>query len=229
MKKYRRPVIRTGEKHPRNGGWSHELFFGRSLVGEGVGTSTQSGKIKMANKTVKMVLLIVLVFGSIYAQERFIGSPAPDFSAPDVSSPVGKTYVLSKNFAKDSTSRAVVICFFGSWCDLCRQELSLMRSLCDSLYKDKLTMVAVCLDKAWGPKPQLLAKSAGLTCTVMLDPQRSIARQYHMKGQLPYSVIIDKNGTVFSTVSGYSPRAERYILLKLDVMMKNFRETKMRR
>jgi peroxiredoxin len=164
------------------------------------------------------LLLVFSAFHILSAEDRLIGSPAPDFSMQDIASSTRNEYVLSHNFTNDGCN-AVAICFFASWCGLCLQEMKLVKSLTDSLYKGNLAMVAISVESEYGPSQQKFVKSIGLTCPILLDTLRRISKQYRIKQQLPYSVFITKKGIVYTTVSGYSPRAKRYIYLALDKMM----------
>jgi peroxiredoxin len=162
-------------------------------------------------------MLVLVALTTIFAQERFIGSPAPDFTLPEVSATFRVPYTFSDHFRRDST-RAVVVCFFSSTCDLCLQELTFIKSLTDSLYKGRLSMVAICTDKYFGQRQRAFVTSAGLTCPVLHDAHREVARHYQIKKTFPYSVIISSLGIVYTTVSGYSPRSERYIRASLQKM-----------
>ena len=96
-----------------------------------------------------------------------------------------------------------------------------MKSLTDSLYRGRIVMVAVSLDSAYGPQQRKFVKWAGLTCRVLIDPGEKVAHQYGLKKMLPYSVFITKKGVVYTTVSGYSVRAKRYIQNVLKKMMED--------
>lgn len=95
----------------------------------------------------------------------------------------------------------------------------MMKSLTDSLYQGRIVMVAVSLDSAYGPQQSKFVKWAGLTCRVLIDPGEKVAHQYGLKKMLPYSIFITKKGVVFTTVSGYSVRARRYIESAVKKMM----------
>jgi peroxiredoxin len=163
-------------------------------------------------------LLIFSALHLIFAGEHLIGSPAPDFTLPDTSANSRNEFILSRHFSSDS-ARPVVICFFATWCELCQQELRLMKSLTDSLYRGRIVMVAVSIDSAYGPHQRKFVKWASLTCRVLIDKGENVAHQYGMKKMLPYSVFITRKGVVFTTVSGYSVRARRYIESAVKKMM----------
>jgi peroxiredoxin len=165
-----------------------------------------------------LLVLIVILAQLTNAQDRFIGSKAPEFSLPEVSSNLKTNYVFSQNLNLDS-SKFFAVCFFASWCGLCRQEMMFVKDLADSLYKDRLCMVAVCIENNYEQEQQEFVKNTGLTCKVLLDSGKAVAKKYHMKKQLPYSVLITDKGIVYTTVSGYSSRAEFYIRYSLQKMM----------
>jgi peroxiredoxin len=149
------------------------------------------------------------------------GSSAPQLriSRCRISLPVRETSMCFPIILPTTDATQWLYVFFASWCGLCLQEMKLVKSLTDSLYKGNLAMVAISVESEYGPSQQKFVKSIGLTCPILLDTLRRISKQYRIKQQLPYSVFITKKGIVYTTVSGYSPRAKRYIYLALDKMM----------
>jgi thiol-disulfide isomerase/thioredoxin len=143
-------------------------------------------------------------------RDKIIGTPAPDFSLPDRNAGGKTTYTLSRNFLPDS-GRAVAVCFFATWCVLCREELILLQKLADSL-APRLRLVAVCLDDGYGDRQAGYVRSLGLACPVVHDQDQRVRKGFGISGKLlPYSVYINKRGRVYTTVSGFSPRAEAFV------------------
>jgi peroxiredoxin len=163
-------------------------------------------------------LLISACFFPLIAKDRLIGAPAPDFTLPDLNSPMPGNYTLSRNFSGQSI-RPVVVCFYASWCALCAQELAFIGKLADSVYNKKIGIVAVCVDSVCGEEQIEFVRAAGVSCPIVHDSLNLISRQYRRPNLLPYSVYINAKGIVVTTASGFSDRAKRFIRATLAKMI----------
>jgi peroxiredoxin len=113
-----------------------------------------------------------------------IGSPAPDFewNAPD-----GTTTKLS-----DQRGRIVVITFWATWCQPCRQEMPAMQRVARS---GDATFLAVDLLED-GAKVRSFMDSLALDrLAPLLDTDGVVTRRYSVL-ELPQTFFIDKQGVI---------------------------------
>ena len=115
-----------------------------------------------------------------------VGAPAPDFSAAD---PDGASTALS-----DLRGKTVILNFWATWCDPCREELPLLDRIAGA-YGNTLAVLAV---ETGEPADQVRA-FAGLLALeelrVLTDPAGRIGDLYLVRG-LPTTFFIDPAGVI---------------------------------
>jgi peroxiredoxin len=109
------------------------------------------------------------------------GAPAPAFSLPALSgsAAVGLTA---------AAGRPVVLSFFASWCDNCRQELATMASLAAAAGSD-VRIIGIDVNDEAGAARQLLAQHH-LSYPVAFDHSDVVVARYGLVG-LPTTVYLD--------------------------------------
>ncbi|WP_437673284.1 peroxiredoxin family protein [Sorangium sp. So ce131] len=129
-------------------------------------------------------------------------SPAPDFSLPALD---GKTVRLS-----DYTGKSVVLIdFWSTTCDPCLAEMPHLVELYKK-HKDKgFVVLAVSLD---GPESRAQVSSTvhdrEMIFPVLLDEETTVTAKYNPKRELPFSVLVGKDGSILQKRSGYQPGDE---------------------
>ncbi len=133
-------------------------------------------------------LLVGLVLAiPAWAQGPELGRPAPGIGLADVG---GGTHRLSEH-----KGSAVLLNFWATWCVPCRAEMPSMEQAYRRLRGKGLVVLAVNLD-AGGRGPVMdFVRELGLTFPVLLDPQGTSSRAYHLLG-LPTSFLIDRQGRI---------------------------------
>jgi len=163
------------------------------------------------------LLLIVTLWCESSAKNGLVGARVPDFSGTDLSSIVKTPFTLS-SYVPGPDSQPVAICFSGSWCDLCIHELVFLDSLSASVYAGKLRIVIVCIDRKWGFKQQKFYAKARLAYPIVHDSSGLISLKFQRPPKLPFVVLVQPTGVVYTTVSGYSDRAKQFIRQSLERM-----------
>lgn len=122
---------------------------------------------------------------------------APDFSLEDLN---GRTRSL-----KDFRGRTVLLHFWASWCEPCKEEFpalkGLWRSIADedkSKSKD-LVILAVAEDSAERVAP--FVKERGVEFPVLIDQYGGVMRDYGVS-VIPVSVVIDGDGMIRAVLVG---------------------------
>lgn len=134
---------------------------------------------------------------------------APDFTLPALD---GSTVHLS-----DYKGKVVLIDFWSTTCDPC---LAAMPHLVD-LYKaqkDKgFVVLAISLD---GPESRAAVSSVAhdkeMVFPVLLDEETSVVAQYNPKREMPFSVLVGKDGAIQWKRAGYQPGSEATLTAEVE-------------
>ena len=95
--------------------------------------------------------------------------------------------------------RAVLLNFWASWCEPCKEEMPSLQALADR-HADRLVVLTVNLKEA----PETIARfvrSSGLRLPIVRDADGSMARAWGVR-IYPSNVLIDTKGKVRSVVRG---------------------------
>ncbi len=129
------------------------------------------------------------------------GASAQDFTLPALD---GTTVHLS-----DYRGKVVLLDFWSTTCDPC---LAAMPHLVELYKKEKdkgFVVLAISLD---GPESRAAVSSVvhdkDMIFPVLLDEETSVVAQYNPKREMPFSVLIGKNGAVTWKRAGYQPGSE---------------------
>lgn len=128
---------------------------------------------------------------------------APEFSLPSLD---GKNVRLSDYAGKS----VVLIDFWSTTCDPCLAEMPHLVDLYKK-YKDKgFVILAISLD---GPESRAQVSSVAhdkeMIFPVLLDEETTVVARYNPKRELPFSVLIGKNGSIIRKRGGYQPGDEQ--------------------
>ncbi len=135
---------------------------------------------------------------------------APDFSLQSVD---GKTVRLS-DFAGKSV---VLLDFWSTTCDPCMVEMPHLVDLYRA-HKDKgFVVLAISLD---GPESlaevNRVVHDKDMIFPVLLDQETVVVSRYNPKKEMPFSVLIGKNGDIIEKHVGYQPGDEKALAAKIE-------------
>lgn len=159
---------------------------------------------------------------------------APDFSLPDLAaenpspkvpfwrrwwSGSGSPSPSAKQLAlKDFRGKLVLLNFWASWCDPCREEMPAMEKLYQE-FKDKGFMILAVDIKDRQKDGLAFVKEHKLSYPVVFDPEGKAGVLYGAWG-LPTTYLIDRTGLRLAKIWGpaewYSPGARKLIQTLLD-------------
>jgi thiol-disulfide isomerase/thioredoxin len=114
-----------------------------------------------------------------------VNAPAPDFELQTLD---GQSVKIS-----DLRGRVILINFWATWCEPCRQEMPLLQESADR-YGEKLAVLAVNNDEA----PEIIRSfidELELRLPALLDPGAKVTQLYRVRG-FPTSVFVDSQGVV---------------------------------
>ena len=124
-----------------------------------------------------------------------VGTAAPDASGVTLE---GKPARLS-----ELRGKVVLVDFWATWCEPCKDSLPLYQRLADARGKDGFAVVGISQD---GPGADLagFAKSRGLTYALWRDPDMSAYRAFGVY-QLPAAFLVGRDGTILRRWDGFVP------------------------
>lgn len=134
-----------------------------------------------------------------------IGHKAPDFTLQDMD---GKTVALADYLGKNP----IMIDFWATWCNPCKVELPHLDDIYQKYQDQGLIFLAISEDSprsASKVKPYVHSKK--YAATIPLDPDGQVLRKFFGEDTLPYTVLIDREGKIVRTFTGYVPGQEKDI------------------
>lgn len=124
---------------------------------------------------------------------------------------------------KDYTSNGKIqlVSLWATWCGPCKVELNALQKV-EANWKEKydVEIIAITLDNARSLKrAEALAKKQAWPYTFFTDAEGILAGNLGVRG-IPYSMLIDQDGTIVSTSEGYYPGYEAEMEKKIQAIVK---------
>jgi thiol-disulfide isomerase/thioredoxin len=157
-------------------------------------------------------LLVALMFaGLMYLRLTDKGpwadKPAPDFSLPVVGgegATQGDRVRLS-----DLKGQLVVLDFWASWCDPCRQSIPILNQVAKDLAKEGVRVYGINSESLAAPAINRVGQRWGIAYPVLHDATAEVMDRYDVSA-LPSLYLIDRQGVVRKSHAG-APSAQRLI------------------
>lgn len=155
------------------------------------------------------ILIFLCLTISTYAQsEELKGKSAINFKLESID---GGQVELSKLYGKGP----ILISFWATWCKPCIEEMTELNKIYEELKDKGFNLLAVSTDNEKTiAKVKPFVKSRGYNFTVLLDKNSEVARKYYAQ-QIPYSVLLDKDGKIVQSHLGYMKGDEKKLRDKL--------------
>lgn len=164
-------------------------------------------------KKIILTLFISLPFFSFAQDELSQGKTAPNFKLESLD---GNNFELTQALGKGP----VLLSFWATWCKPCMEEMNELNKIYEELKGKGFTLLAISTDNEKTiAKVKPLVKSKGYNFTVLLDKNSDVARKYYAQ-QIPYSVLIDKDGKIVSSHMGYMKGDEKKLREKILLLLK---------
>jgi peroxiredoxin len=147
---------------------------------------------------------LVLSAGAVHA-----GSPPPGFRLQDLD---GNWVTLSEQLGED----VVYVTFWATWCVPCRREMPHLQKLYEEFGEEGFTIIGVNTDPpATTSKIKPFIKRYRITYPTVLDPNNNVLDKYNPTRELPYAVLIDRQGDVHQIFPGYRTGDEKLLREKV--------------
>ena len=138
------------------------------------------------------------------------GPKAPDFSLPSLD---GRTVRLSDHLGKD----VILIDFWSTTCDPCMVEMPHLVELYKRHKEKGFVVLAISLD---GPESRAQVSSVvhdkEMIFPVLLDEETTVVARYNPKRELPFSVVIGRDGSIVHKRGGYNPGDEKSLAAEVE-------------
>jgi thiol-disulfide isomerase/thioredoxin len=167
-----------------------------------IGAETYRGTARRRAVVAVVGLLVLAVSASAFAGQQ-------DFKLKDLD---GTWFRLA-----DHKGEVVYVSFWATWCVPCRRELPLLEKMYTDLADQGFLVVSVNTDPAGNQsKIKPFVSRYRLTFPTVLDPDNNVQDTYNPSRELPYGLLIDRDGNLHKTYAGYRTGDEE--LLREDVL-----------
>ena len=143
-----------------------------------------------------LILTQLLTPASNSVSDPLVGHPAPNFSLAILRSDTSKSVLSLSNFK----GKPVVLNFWASWCDPCKQEAPLLESTWKKMQAQGKDVVFLGIDFQDSSNNGVsFLQQYSITYPTVQDADASVATKYDITS-LPDTIFINRNGTVVSRV-----------------------------
>jgi peroxiredoxin len=128
-------------------------------------------------------------------ESRFIpwrGGPAPVLELRDLA---GRPQTLA-----DYRGQVVLLNFWATWCEFCKDEVASMRKLQEQLGGRPFTVLAINFGES-ASRARDYARNLAADVRVLLDPDQDVARAWRVR-VIPSSFLVDPEGRIRYSVIG---------------------------
>jgi cytochrome c biogenesis protein CcmG/thiol:disulfide interchange protein DsbE len=141
-----------------------------------------------------LILTQLLTPATHSVSDPLVGHPAPNFSLVMLYSDSGKSALSLSDFK----GKPIVLNFWASWCQPCKEELPLLENAWKQMQVQKKDIIFLGIDfQESSSDATSFLQLHGITYLAGLDTDGSIANKYGVTS-LPQTIFIDRNGTVTS-------------------------------
>ncbi len=155
-------------------------------------------------------LLLIALPDTLLANNVRIGEAPPDYLGTSTD---GEKIRLSEN-----TGKLQIVSFWATWCAPCRKELPVLNAIQNQVGADRMRVVAVNLEEPRAQFRRAMRAYRDFELTFVHDKKGITARQYGVKG-IPFMVILDVDGTVAYTHTGYNESALPGIVDEINALL----------
>ena len=144
------------------------------------------------------------------AQERL-----PEVILKDIEGRTVQTDTISNN------GKPIIIAFFATWCKPCNRELSAISEVYEDWQRETgVRLIAVSIDEGQNTeKVRPFVASKGWDFDILLDPNSNFRRAMGVN-LIPHVLVLDGQGKVVLSRSGYTEGGEEHLIEKVRELVK---------
>lgn len=163
--------------------------------------------MKVKNLFAAVLLFLCMVANTAYAQ-------LPSVKLKDINGKVIDTATLSND------GKPFIISFFATWCKPCNRELKAINEVYPDWQDETgVRVIAVSIDEAQNAqKVKPMVDAAGWEYQVLLDPNSDFRRAMGVN-MIPHVFVIDGNGKIAESRSGYTEGGEQHLIEKVKELI----------
>lgn len=163
-----------------------------------------------------MKKIVAAVAGLFLSFNMFAQADIPDTQIKDVNS--GKKVAFNQTFTK---GKVTLVSFWATWCVPCKKEIKNISLKLPNWQKEAdFNYMTVSIDESRAEGlVRSYAISQGWKFPYYIDPNSDLKRSFNFQS-IPFTVIIDKNGKVAFTHTGYEEGSEEEVFAKIKELAK---------
>ena len=154
----------------------------------------------------RLLLIFLLAFASAQADGELT---APDFALRTVDN---QNLRLS-----EFRGEVVMLNFWASWCGECRQGMPALEDLYAKYHRAGLVLLSINMDDD-GHRAEEIARGLKMSFPVLFDNSKDVSKLYKVQ-DMPLTLLIDREGTVRYSHSGYRLGDEEQFLERLRTLL----------
>ncbi len=130
----------------------------------------------------------------------------------------GKQLAFNEVFTK---GKVTLVSFWATWCIPCKQEIKNIKTKLPEWQKEAdFDYITVSIDDSRATAMvKTYSKSQGWNFPVYLDPNSDLKRSLNFQN-VPYTMIVDKNGKIVFQHTGYEEGSENEVFAKVKELAK---------
>ena len=166
-------------------------------------------------KKILFIFLVLLTSFVAFAQQPSGKSQLPAVMLRNLEGKNVKTDTLS------NAGRPIIISFFATWCKPCNRELTAISEVyADWQRETGVRLIAVSIDEGQNAeKVRPFVDSKGWEFDILLDPNSNFRRAMGVN-LIPHVIVLDGQGKVVLSRSGYTEGGEEHLIEKVRELVK---------
>lgn len=166
-------------------------------------------------KKILFTFLFLLTSFVVFAQQTPAKSQLPAVMLRNLEGKNVKTDTLS------NAGRPIIISFFATWCKPCNRELTAISEVyADWQRETGVRLIAVSIDEGQNAeKVRPFVDSKGWEFDILLDPNSNFRRAMGVN-LIPHVIVLDGQGKVVLSRSGYTEGGEEHLIEKVRELVK---------